>query len=88
MLLGSFALRFDLGLDAPWYLALLAAIGFVSRLELILFLAWIAAAAQVLAVITRRYGPYPAPADRPTRGPVGEAVASLRAARRGRAPDS
>ena len=33
LLLGSFALRFGLGLDAPWYLAELTAIGYVPLLR-------------------------------------------------------
>jgi hypothetical protein len=78
LVLGSMALRFDLGLDAPWYLAELAALGYVSPFTLVLVLAWTAVAAQVLAVVTGRYAPYPAPADRPARGAVGTAIAALR----------
>lgn len=81
LLLSSFSLRFGLGLDAPWYLAELTAIGYVSAMELFLFLAWVAVAAQILAVVSGRYGPYPAAADRPARGPVGTAVAALRSSR-------
>jgi hypothetical protein len=81
LLLSSFSLRFGLGLDAPWYLAELTAIGYVSAMELFLFLAWVAVAAQILAAVSGRYGPYPAPADRPARGPVGTAVAALRSSR-------
>jgi hypothetical protein len=83
LLLLSLAVRFGLGLDAPWYLAELTAIGYVSTMELVLFLAWVAVAAQILAVVSGRYGPYPAPADRPERGPVGTAVAALRSSRQG-----
>ncbi len=81
LLLGSIAVRFGLGFDAPWYLAELTAIGYVSTIELFLVLAWVAVAAQTLAVLSGRYGPYPAPGDRPARGPVGTAVAALRRSR-------
>ena len=78
LVIGSTALRFGLGLDAPWYLAELTALGYVSPFTLLLVLAWTAVAAQVLAVVTGRYAPYPAPADRPARGAVGHAIAALR----------
>jgi hypothetical protein len=81
LVLGSMALRFGLGLDAPWYLAELTALGYVSPFTLLLVLAWTAVAAQVLAVVTGRYAPYPAPADRPARGAVGDAIAALRRSR-------
>jgi Peptidase family M28 len=86
LLLGSFAVRFGLGLDAPWYLAELTAVGYLPFVEVVLFLAWTAAAAQTLSVIAGRYGPYPAPEDRPARGPVGDGVAALRGARRAQPP--
>jgi hypothetical protein len=78
LVLASLALRFGLGLDAPWYLAELTALGYVSSVTLVLVLAWAAAAAQILAVTMHRYAPYPARADRPARGAVGTAIASLR----------
>jgi hypothetical protein len=81
ILLGSFAIRFGLGLDAPWYLAELTAIGYVPTVGVVLLLAWAAVAGQIFAVATRRYSPYPQPAERPARGPVGAAVATLRHAR-------
>jgi hypothetical protein len=87
LLLGSFAFRYGLGLDAPWYLAELTAIGYVPIVALILFLAWVAGAAQSLAVVTGRYAPYPRAAERPPRGPARNAVRavvlSLRSRRRG-----
>jgi hypothetical protein len=83
LLLCSLAVRFGLGLDAPWYLAELTAIRYVSTMEFFLFLAWVAVAAQILAVVSGRYGPYPEPAERPARGPVGAAVAALRNSRQG-----
>ena len=59
LVLASTALRFGLGLDTPWYLAELTALGYVSAFTFILVLAWAAVAAQVLAVTTGRYAPYP-----------------------------
>ncbi len=82
VLLLSFAVRYGLGLDAPWYLAELVAIGYVPHMGVVLFLCWLAAAGQVLAVISERYGPYPARAERPARGPIGRVVAAARSHRR------
>jgi hypothetical protein len=79
LVIGSTAVRFGLGLDAPWYLAELTALGYVSPFTLILALAWVAVGAQVLAVTMGRYAPYPSAEDRPTRSAVGTAIASLRA---------
>ena len=46
LLVVSFASRFSLGLDAPWYLAELVAVGFVPLSSLLVFSAWLAVAAQ------------------------------------------
>ncbi|HMI98721.1 MAG TPA: M28 family peptidase [Gaiellaceae bacterium] len=69
LLLGSFAVRFDLGFDAPWYLAQLAAVGYVPFTSLIVVGAWLAVAAQLTAITAGRYTPYPRAADRPRFGP-------------------
>jgi peptidase M28-like protein len=69
LLLGSFAVRFDLGFDAPWYLAQLAAVGYVSFASLIVVCAWLAVAAQLAAVAAGRYAPYPSASERPRLGP-------------------
>jgi hypothetical protein len=74
VLLGSFALRFDLGLDAPWYLAALTAVGYVEPTAVVVTLVWAAAAAQMAALSVRRYAPYPAAHERPPRGPLRELV--------------
>jgi hypothetical protein len=79
LVVASTAVRFGLGLDAPWYLAELTALGYVSLFTFLLVLAWAAAAAQVLAVTTGRYAPYPSADARPARSAVGTAIASLRA---------
>lgn len=75
VLLGSFMFRFGLGLDAPWYLAELAAIGYVPLLPIALTLAWLAGAGQVLALALGRYAPYAV--ERPPRGPIRSAVRAI-----------
>jgi hypothetical protein len=81
LLLGSFATRLDLGLDAPWYLAQLAAVGFVSFPSLLVFCAWLAVAAQLTAIVAGRYAPYPTVADRPRVGPARRLLQALVTAR-------
>jgi len=82
----SLGIRFGLGLDAPWYLAELAAVGYVSIVALLVFVAWAAGAAQVVALSTERYAPYPKASERPPRGPIRNAIRAVvlgvRAARR------
>jgi hypothetical protein len=74
LLLGSLAFRYELGLDALWYLIALTSVGFVPVALVLAFLAWGAAAAQVGAVAAGRYTPYPAAEDRPPRGPIRESI--------------
>jgi Peptidase family M28 len=64
LLLGSFAARLELGFDAPWYLAQLAAVGYVPAAAVGLALVWAAAAAQLTVLTAGRYAPYPSRADR------------------------
>jgi hypothetical protein len=73
LLLASFAFRFDLGLDAVWYLMALTAVGYVPVPLVVAFLAWGAAAGQVGAVALGTYAPYPDVTER-TPGPLREAV--------------
>jgi hypothetical protein len=63
LLLALFAKRFGLGLDAPWYLAELTAIGYVPFVAVVLALAWVAVAAQLLVGMAGRYAPYPGAAE-------------------------
>jgi len=49
-----------------------------------LFLCWLAVAAQLAALTTGRYAPYPAVAERPPRGPIRESVRVLVLAARAR----
>jgi hypothetical protein len=74
ILLGSFAFRFDMGLDALWYVLALTSIGYVPVPLAAAFLAWGAVAAQAGAVAAKRYAPYPAPHERPRRGPIREVI--------------
>jgi hypothetical protein len=74
ILIGSFAWRFDLGLDAPWYVLELVAIGYVPVPSLLIGLAWLAAAGQLAAVAANRYAPYPDARERPPRGPIRQLV--------------
>ena len=64
VLLISFATRYGLGLDAPWYLAELVAVHYVTIPTFVIWMAWLAAAAQLSALAVRRYAPYPNSADR------------------------
>ena len=87
LLLGSFAFRFDLGFDAPWYLVALVAVGYAPFALVAAFFAWCATAAQVAAVAIGRYAPYPAADERPPRGPVRESIRQVVLfSRRARAP--
>jgi Peptidase family M28 len=77
ILVGSFMFRFGLGLDAPWYLAELTAIGYVSIVALFLVICWLAAASQLTAIALGRYAPYPSAAERPPLGPIRSTVRAL-----------
>ncbi|HEY3206594.1 MAG TPA: M28 family peptidase [Gaiellaceae bacterium] len=77
LLVGSYAVRLDLGLDTLWYLATLVSVGYVEPLPVVVALAWTAATAQLAALAVRRYGPYPSASERPPRGPIRETVRHL-----------
>jgi len=86
LLLASFAVRYDLGLDALWYLPELVATGYVPLPAVAVAIGWLAAAGQMSALTVGRYAPYPSARERPPRGPLREAVRrsvlTVRAARR------
>ena len=69
--------RFGLGLDAPWYLAELVAINYVSIVAIVLVLCWLAAASQLTAIALGRYAPYPSAAERPPLGPIRSTVRAI-----------
>ena len=70
LLVVSFATRLDLGLDAPWYLAQLVAVGYVPLTSVVLFCGWLAVSGQLAALTAGRYAPYPETAERPPLGPI------------------
>jgi peptidase M28-like protein len=82
LLVWSFATRYGLGLDAPWYVAWLYSLRYAPAPGLLIGLAWAAAAGQLVALSAGRYAPYPAAAERPPRGPIRETVRRLVLARR------
>ncbi len=84
VLLGSFMFRFGLGFDAPWYLAELVAIDYVSIVPFVLVLFWLAGVSQLTAIATGRYGPYPSASERPPLGPIRSTVRSVVLGLRGR----
>ena len=77
LLLLSFAIRFGLGFDTPWYLAELAAVGYVHLPAVAITLAGGACAAQLAVVSAGRYAPYPPAGERPARGPLRAAVRTI-----------
>jgi len=82
VLVGSFASRYGLGLDAPRYLAELVALHYVSIPTFVIGLAWLAVSAQFAALVAGRYGPYPDARNRrigPIRSLVRHAVLAQRA---------
>jgi Peptidase family M28 len=74
LLLASFAWRYDLGPDAPFYLVQLLALGYVPVPSILIGLAWLAVGGQLVAVSAGRYAPYPSARERPPRGPIRELV--------------
>jgi hypothetical protein len=86
ILLGSFAWRFELGFDAPWYVLELVAIGYVPLPAIVIALGWFAAAGQLAAIATGRYAPYPEARERPPRGPLRQLVGRLLGLALGRKP--
>lgn len=84
LLLWSFAGRYGLGWDAPWYVAWLYALGYAPVAGFVIVLAWAAAAGQLAALAAGRYTPYPSAAERPPRGPLRELVRHVVLAQRRR----
>jgi hypothetical protein len=70
LLFGSFAVRFGLGWDTPWYLAELRAVGYVPFIVMPLLVVWLAGTGQLAALASGRYAPYPEAAELPPRGPL------------------
>jgi hypothetical protein len=77
IVLVSLATRYQLGLDAPWYLLELVAVGYVHVPAVVITLGGVACAAQLAAVAAGRYAPYPARDERPARGPLRELIRTV-----------
>lgn len=77
----SFAIRYELGFDAVWYVATLFSIGYASPVLYVTFLVWAAAAGLAGAIAFGRYGPYPAPGTLGP-GPIRRTIARLAGRRR------
>jgi hypothetical protein len=84
LLLGLFAKRFHTGLDTPWYLAELEAIGYVPTVAVVLALAWFAVAAQLLVSSSGRYAAYPGGAEGTPPGVIRNGVRIVVLGLRGR----
>jgi hypothetical protein len=84
LFLGLFAKRFHTGLDTPWYLAELDAIGYVPIVAVVLALAWFAVAAQLLVCSGGRYAAYPGAAEGAPPGFVRSSVRTVVLGLRGR----
>jgi Peptidase family M28 len=82
ILVWSFADRYGLGWDAPWYVMSLFALGYAPATGLVIALAWAAGAAQLVTLVAGRYAPYPSPAERRPRGPIRQTIRTLVLARR------
>jgi hypothetical protein len=76
-LVWTFATHYRLGWDAPWYVVKLFAVGYAPLPLFVIGLAWLAAAGQFAALAANRYAPYPAPGERPRRGPLRELIRTL-----------
>jgi Peptidase family M28 len=83
ILVGSFATRYGLGWDAPWYLLELRAVGYLPFAVLAVAVPWLAGAAQLTALAAGRYAPYPSARERPPRGPVRRLLRHVLVGRRG-----
>jgi hypothetical protein len=77
LILFSLGVRYGLGLDAPWYLVQLVALGYIKAPAVAIALGGAACAAQLTTVAAGRYAPYPEPGDRPARGPLRELIRTV-----------
>jgi len=84
LIVASLGVRFGLGFDTPWYLAVLAAVGYIHVPAVAITLGGAACAAQLAAVTLNRYAPYPDRHERAPRGPIRELVRAIVLATRNR----
>jgi hypothetical protein len=76
-LVWSLASHYRRGWGAAGYVAKLFAVGYAPLTLLVIGLGWLAGAGQLAALAAGRYAPYPAPEERPRRGPLRELVRTL-----------
>ena len=88
LLFVSFASRYDMGFGALWYSTTLVSVGYVSLPLVLAALGWCAVAGQTGALAFGRYAPYPAPGERPARGPIRSTIRRIVLARRRPPSDS
>jgi hypothetical protein len=69
-------------LEAALYAVGLVTVGYVPLVSVLLFLAWIAAAAQLGALACGRYAPYAGGSERPPPGPLRQLLGRARRSRR------
>jgi hypothetical protein len=84
LLIWSFAGRYGLGFDAPWYIASLFSVGYAPIVLLVIGLGWLAGAGQLVALTAGRYAPYPSEAERGPRGPIRATIRRMVLAQRKR----
>jgi hypothetical protein len=84
LLIWSFAGRYGLGFDAPWYIASLFSVGYAPIVLLVIGLGWLAGAGQLVALTAGRYAPYPSEAERGPRGPIRATISRMVLAQRKR----
>ena len=82
ILVVSFAQRFELGADAPWYLLSLVGSGYVPLLMALLAFVWAATAAQLAALAVGRYAAYPDSGSLPKRRSLSKRARQALARRR------
>ncbi len=85
LLLRVLAAEAGTGFSTPWYLAELLSVGYVPLPIFAIVLAWAAAGAQLAALVSGRYAPYPSASERglgPIRSAIRRAVLASRARRR------
>jgi hypothetical protein len=70
LLVLSFAWRFGLGLDTPWYVLTLVSVGYIKTTPVVITLAAVAAGAQLAMIAIGRYAPYPGRHEERPPGPV------------------
>ena len=82
LLLRMLAAEAGTGFSTPWYLAELLSVGYIPLPVFAIVLAWAAAGAQLAALVSGRYAPYPSTAERglgPIRSTVRRVVLASRA---------